>query len=273
LKKVLLILLIFTALFSEAQTVRKPMAAIYTGLGAYSYNHVDVFSFTANQASLAQLKKASAGIYGEKRYMLDELSLYQLSVAVPTNSGNFGFSAGYYGFSEYNESQFGLAYARKLGEKADLGLKFNYNSIQISGYGNTSAINFEIGSIFHLTEKLHAGVHAYNPVGGKFGKSQDEKLASIYKVGFGYEASPKFFVSAEIEKVEDRNVNVNAGIQYKFLPQLMARGGITSATSTAYFGAGLFLKSFRIDVTAAYHQQLGITPGLLFLYNFNNKQD
>jgi hypothetical protein len=53
----------------------------------------------------------------------------------------------------------------------------------------------------------------------------------------------------------------------------MARGGITSATSTAYFGAGLFLKSFRIDVTAAYHQQLGITPGLLFLYNFNNKQD
>ena len=43
---------------------------------------------------------------------------------------------------------------------------------RIAGYGNSSAINFEIGTVFHLTDKLHAGVHAYNPVGGKYGKNQ-----------------------------------------------------------------------------------------------------
>ena len=263
----------FTALSSSAQTVRRPVAAIYTGLGAYSYNHVDVFSFTSNQASLARLKNASAAVYGEKRYLLEELSLYQAAVAVPTKSGNFGFSTGYYGFSDYNETMFGLAYARKLGEKVDVGVQFNYNGVLISGYGNASAINFEIGTVLHLTDKLHAGVHVYNPVGGKLGKNQEEKLASIYSVGFGYDASTKFFMSAEIEKEEDQPVNVNAGMQYKFLPQLMARAGIATATSNAYFGVGLFLKTFRLDVTAAYHQQLGITPGLLLLFNFNAKQD
>ena len=270
-KNCLILLLIIFNLCIYAQTVRRPVAALYTGLGAYSIDHADVFSFTSNQASLAQMKHASAGVYGERRFLLDELALYQLAIAVPTRSGNFGVKAGYYGFSDYNESQMGLAYGRKLGSKVDVGVQFNYNAIRISSYGNSSAINFEIGTVLHLTDKLHAGVHAYNPVGGKFGKNQEEKLASVYTAGLGYEASEKFFVSAEIEKEENQPVNVNAGMQYKFLPQLMARVGISTNTSNVYAGVGLSLKSFRLDVVAGYHPQLGITPGLMLLYNFSKK--
>ena len=270
-KNCLILLLIFLNLCIYGQTVRRPVAALYTGPGAYSIDHADVFSFTSNQASLAQMKHASTGVYGERRFLLDELALYQLAIAVPTRSGNFGVKAGYYGFSDYNESQIGLAYGRKLGSKVDVGVQFNYNAIRISSYGNSSAINFEIGTVLHLTEKLHAGVHAYNPVGGKFGKNQEEKLASVYTAGLGYEASEKFFVSAEIEKEENQPVNVNAGMQYKFLPQLMARVGIAANTSNIYAGVGLSLKSFRLDVVAGYHPQLGITPGLMLLYNFSKK--
>ena len=269
-KRIYLTILFFSLLVNNngySQTVRRPVAALYTGLGAYSINHADVFSFTNNQAALAQIKNTTAGVYGERRFLLNELSLYQAAVAIPTSSGNFGLKAGYYGFSDYNETQLGLAYGRKLGNKVDVGVQFNYNNIRISSYGNASAINFEIGTILHLTEKLNAGIHAYNPVGGKFGKNNNEKIASIYTIGLGYEASEKFFVSAEIEKEENQPVNVNAGFQYKFLSQLMARAGIATATSNAYFGIGFFLKSFRIDVTAAYHPQLGITPGLLLLYD------
>lgn len=219
------------------------------------------------------MRNSSAGVFGERRFMLDELSLYQLAVAVPTNSGNFGIKAGYYGFSEYNESQIGLAYARKLGTKLDVGVQFNYNGVQISGYGNATAINFEIGTVLHLTEKLNAGVHAYNPVGGKFGKNAEEKLASVYTVGLGYEASDNFFVSAEIEKEENQSVNVNAGMQYRFLPQLLARTGIATNTSNVYAGVGLFLKTFRIDVVASYHPQLGVTPGVMFIYSSSKKKN
>jgi hypothetical protein len=268
----LFIIVIMVATTSRSQTSRRPVAASYIGLGAYSISHIDVFSFVSNQASLAQLQNASASIYSEKRFLLSEVSYYGLAFALPTPSGNFGINAGYFGFSDYNESQIGLAYARKLGSKVDIGVQFDYNSIQIAGYGNATAVNFQIGAVMHLSDKLHAGVHIYNPVGGKFGKDRQEKLASAYKAGMGYEASDKFFVSAEIQKTENLPVNVLAGMQYKFLPQLMARVGINTETSVAYMGLGLQLKSFRIDVTASRHPQLGVSPGLLLLYNFKTKQ-
>lgn len=255
-----------------SQTVRRPVSAIYTGLGAYSMSHADVFSFTSNQASLAQLKNISAGVFSERRFMLEEMGLYQAAVGLLTSSGNFGLSAGYFGFSDYNETQLGLAYARSLGNKIDLGVQFNYNAIRITSYGNASAINFEIGTILHLTDKLHAGVHAYNPVGGKLGKNEEEKLASVFTVGMGYEASEKFFVSAEVEKEENQPVNVNAGMQYQILKQLMARTGIATSTSNIYFGTGFFFNSLRLDAAISYHPQLGISPGLLILYNFTKKE-
>ena len=268
---IFLLTLLSVALHS--QTLRRPVAAPYIGFGAYSFNHTDVFSFTSNQASLAQLHNAAAGVYAERRFMLSELNTYTAAIALPTRSGNFGLKAGYSGFSDYNETQIGLAYARSLGSKVDIGVQFNYNGIAIAGYGNASAISFEAGGIFHITDKLIAGFHINNPVGGKYGKDQQEKLPSIYTAGLGYDASEKFFFSAEIIKEEDQPVNVNAGLQYKFIPQLLARAGMSSATSSVWFGLGLSLKSFRLDVTSSYHPQLGITPGLLLLFNFKGKED
>ena len=267
------LIILLTWITASSQHLRRPILATYTGLGAYSLANTDVFSFTSNQASLAQLKNASAGVFGERRFLLNELNNYSAAIGLPTKSGNFGLKAGYYGFSDYNESQLGLAYARKLGKKVDIGAQFNYNGIRIAGYGNDAAVSFEIGTVLHVTDKLHAGVHANNPVGGKFGKDQQEKLASVYTFGLGYEASEKFFVSAEIIKEEDQPVNVNAGLQYKFLSRLLARAGMSTNTSTAWLGIGLTLKSFRVDVTSAYHPQLGITPGVLLLFNFNAKEE
>jgi hypothetical protein len=251
--RIRLVTLPFLSLFITftglGQHIRRPVPSNYTGLGAYSLNSADVFSFTSNQASLAQLS-------------------YTAAFGLPTQSGSFGLKMNYYGFSDYNESQIGLAYARKLGSKVDLGAQFNYNGIRIAGYGNDAAVSFEIGTVLHLTDKLHAGIHVNNPVGGKFGKDQQEKIASVYTFGMGFEPSDKFFLSTDIIKEQDQPVNVNAGIQYKFLTQLLARAGISTTTSTTWIGIGLFLKSFRIDVTASIHSQLGITPGLMLIYNF-----
>jgi long-subunit fatty acid transport protein len=265
-------IILFNVLLSHAQVLRRPLAATYTGMGAYSISHADIFSFTANQASLAQLKNSSAAVYAERRFLLSELNNYTTAIGLTTKSGNFGLKANYSGFSDYNETQLGLAYGRKLGSKLDIGAQFNYSSIRIAGgYGTASAISFELGTILHLTDKLNAGIHINNPVGGKFGKDQEEKLSSIYGFGIGYEASEKFFISAEIEKEEEQPVNVNAGFQYKFISQLLVRAGVSSATSSAWIGLGLTIKSFRLDVTTSYHPQLGITPGVLMLFKFNGK--
>ena len=257
---------------ADAQSLRKPIAASYIGLGAYSTDHVDVFSITSNQAALAQIKEPSLGVYGERRFMLAPVNMYSALLAHPTSRGNFAFQADYFGYKNYNESQLGVAYARHVGSKLDLGIKFNYYSFRIPGYEGSSAVNFEIGAIAHLTDKLNAGIHFYNPVGGILSKSDHEKLSSIYKFGIGYEASERFFISAEIVKQEDVPVNVNAGVQYNFDKQFFARFGIATETGSPYAGAGISWSNFRIDISASYHPQLGVSPGLMLIMNFKSKQ-
>jgi hypothetical protein len=255
-----------------AQSLRKPVASSYIGLGAYSINQVDVFSVASNQAVLAQIKNPSMGVYGERRFLLTPVNMYTTLLILPTKEGNFAFQADYFGYENYNESQLGIAYARNVGSKLDLGIKFNYYSFRIPGYEGSSAVNFEIGAIAHLTDKLNAGVHFYNPVGGALSKTVDEKLSSIYKFGIGYEASGQFFMSAEVVKQEDLPVNINAGVQYSFEKQFFARFGIATETESPYAGAGVSWSNFRVDISASYHPQLGISPGLMLIMNFKSKQ-
>ena len=248
-----------------SQTLRSSSASPYLGFAAYSNNHVDVFSFHSNQAALARIKNLSAGIYSEKRFFLNELTLYNALVALPTRTGNFALDACSFGFTDYRETQLGLAYARSLGSKIDVGARFNYYSMNMPAYGSASSINFDVGAIFRLTEKLNAGLHLYNPTRSKLGRSEEEKIPASYSAGLGFEPSDKVFASVEIEKEEDQRVNVNAGLQYQFLSQFLTRLGVSTSSSLAYLGIGFKWRSMRLDAVASYHPQLGITPALLIM--------
>lgn len=253
------------------QSLRYTLAQPYISLSAYSQQQNDPVSFTGNQAALAQSKNAGIGVYGERRFMLNETSVYTLAASLPTRLGNFGVQLNYAGFKNFNENKFGLAYARKLGKLIDVGVQFNYYGYRIPSYGNASAINFEIGAMLHLTDKLNAGIHVYNPVGGKL--ADEEKIASAYKVGLGYDASERFFISSEVIKEEDKAVNVIAGLQYRFAKQFFAKAGFISESTTAYAGAGLAWKNLRLDISSSYHPQLGFSPGILLIMNFKSRAE
>jgi len=274
-KTKILLLSVFTIKLSllSAQSLRYSLAQPYISLSAYSQKQHDPLSFTGNQAALAQTKQAGIGVFGERRFMLKETSVHTLATAVPTRLGNIGVQLNYAGFKNFRENKIGLAYARKLGKLVDVGVQFNYYGYNIPAYGKASAINFEIGAMFHLTDKLNAGIHVYNPVGGKLGKNSEEKLASAYKVGLGYDASDKFFISSEIIKEEDKAINIIAGLQYQFAKQFFAKAGFISESATAYAGAGVGWKNLRLDISSSYHPQLGFSPGILLMMRFKSKTE
>jgi hypothetical protein len=246
-----------------SQVLRKPAAAIY-GIGAYSIRQADVFSFCSNQAALVQIKHTTAGIYGERRFLLEALNDYHGAIAVVSPAGNFGVKMRCYGAAAYRETQFGLAHARKLGNKLDIGIQFNYNNKTISGYGAESEITVECGAVFHLSEQLHTGIHISNPAGNM--------LPLVVAMGIGYEASDLFFISGEIIKEEDQPVNINLGLQYKLLDRVIARAGLSAATSSASLGIGFIWEKLRIDIVSTHHPQLGITPGLMIIWTGFSKK-
>ncbi len=252
-----------------AQNARQPLSNRYVGLGSYSANFLDVFSGIHNQAALAKLKSGGMGFYSERRFLLAELNQYSAIVAMPTTSGTFAVQGDYFGSSAYNETQLGLAYARSVSSQVDVGIKFNHQSMKVPGYGSASAINFEAGTILHLTSQLHAGFHIYNPFSSSFNKNNTEKLPSIIKTGLGYEASDKVFVSVEVVKQQDQPVNINAGLQYNLHEKVLLRAGIATATNSSFAGVGLLFGKMRLDLSASHHPQLGFTPGLMLIYIFN----
>lgn len=256
-----------------AQSLRYAVSMPYIGLDAYSGRHVNAFSFTANQAALAQQKHPSVGVYGEQRFMLAANSAYRAAVAIPTQLGNFGMQLNYAGFKNFSENAIGLAYARSLGKKVDLGIQFNYYGYRVPGYGQAATINFEAGAILHFSDKLHGGMHVYNPMGTTLSKSTGEKLASAYQLGFGYDASAQFFIGAVILKEENKPVGLTVGAQYQLLQQLFARAGFVTNTATAFAGLGLGWKNIRLDLTGSYHPQLGLSPGLLLILHFKKREN
>ena len=91
-------------------------------------------------------------------------------------------------------------------------------------------------------------------------------------MGFGYDASDNFFISADIVKEEDKPINVVAGLQYNFAKQFFARAGFMSESGTAFTGLGVAWKNFRLDVSGSYHPQLGFSPGIMLLTNFGKEK-
>jgi hypothetical protein len=262
----------FIGIYANAQSLRSSISMPYLGLGAYSTKQIDPFSFTSNQAALAQIKTGGIGIFGERKFLLAENSNYGIAAAFKTKQlGNFGVQINYAGFTNFNEQKVGVAYARSLGSKIDIGAQFNYYGYKIPAYNNASTINFEIGAIAHVSEKLNIGLHVYNPVAGKLDKAGEEKLSSVYKLGFGYDASDNFYFSTEIVKEESQSLNVNAGVQYHFEKKFFARAGFRADNSTGYAGAGFLYKNLRLDIAASLHPQLGVSPGLLLIYNFKGE--
>ncbi len=209
-------------------------------------------------------------LYGEQRFSLAATRFYNAILALPTPKGNFGIQLKYGGFKNFNEMQLGIAYARNLGNKAAVGIQFNYYGYQIPAYNSASSVCVELGALLHLTDALNLGVHAYNPVGGQLSKTGD-KLPAAYTLGLGYDASDLFFVSAEMVKEENLPINVNAGVQYQWRKQFFARVGIATATSSPNAGLGLGWGQFRMDVTASYHPVLGLSPGVLLIMQLGKK--
>lgn len=84
----------------------------------------DLWSAFNNQAGLAWLETSHAGVYYENRFLMKELGYKEL-VAYPLKSGTIGLSFNHFGYSAYNESKIGLAFAKAFGKYLAFGLQLD----------------------------------------------------------------------------------------------------------------------------------------------------
>lgn len=247
--------------------------AVYMAGPTPSVSQLNVLSFIANQASLARLRQFSVGVYAERKFMQPELNDFLATVCLPVAGGGFGLRLARAGSSIYQESQVGLAYGKKVADKVDVGVQFNYSLIQVPNYGAASAMGFEVGTVFHVSAKLHTAFHLVNPVGGKFGKGGAEKLSSIYKMSMGYEPSSIFLLSVNVIKEESRGASIHTSIHYRVIPKVTVRCGMSGDPAGFWLGAGVRIRDMEVNILSGYHMQLGISPAMAIIWGGREKEE
>lgn len=254
------------------QSIGRPVTLFYTGPGAYSSYQADLFSRFAHPAALAGLSQSGWALAGEKRYLLNELRGGVFLAGLHTGSGNFGLNAGYSGFHHYRETQWGLTYGRKLGTRVKIGGRFNMQAHSPgNGYGKNSAYSAGAGAILQLTGEVQAGFYILLPVPGNHSVEKEGPPLTC-SVGFGFDASPQFFIGVEMQQEQGQPFTINLGMQYHFAARAWARMGLSTANALLWMGAGFQWQSLQVTVQSGFHPQLGISPGILLSYAMKQKE-
>jgi hypothetical protein len=269
-KKIYLILIfILNVFFCFAGNEDYPIGARSSAMGNASVSFSDVWSAHHNQAGLGFVHDISAGVYYENRFLIKEISVKGGTVALPIKSGTFGLCITNFGYSQYSENKYSLSFAKTFGEKFSAGIAMDYLSTKIAeDYGSKGVLAAEAGIIAKPIKGLTIGAHVFNPTRSKISEYDDERLPTIIRLGADYNFSEKVTFAVEAQKDIKYKAEFKAGLEYKAVKELYLRIGVSTNPTLSSFGFGLNLKNLKIDVSASYHQTLGISPQLGLSYTF-----
>jgi hypothetical protein len=239
--------------------------------GAYSIHFSNVFSFTANSASLAAKPGFQYGMTLEQKWLLKELNEYQLAAAIATKNAGVGILFRSSGDTDYGEREFKLAYGKSLG-KLELGIFFSYLIVQISGYPDHEFATSGLGIRFHVSPKLIAGWEFSLPVFGKIGEINSETGPQSLRMGLGYEVAGDVLMAFQIIKQSGTPMNFFGSLEYQYNNKFLFSFGIDSGTGSPYFKSGWKKNQLAIQIYCSYHPILGFTPGLIFLWQVKTEK-
>lgn len=244
------------------------LGAKQAGMGFTGVTLFDQWSTSQNPAGLARLAVPSFGLFHENRFLIPEMSLKAFSFVLPTNeAGTFGFDLSYFGYTKYYELKTGIAYGIVLGKRLAIGTKINYlNTHFAEHYGQKSTIVGELGFVLEAADNFFIGGHIYNLTRSKLAVYDDERVPTILKFGIGYRFTEKLYMTTEAEKDLLYKIIYKIGLDYRFLNNLYLRAGATTSPDRLSFGLGYYLKKIRADIAFSYHQVLGISPHISFIY-------
>jgi hypothetical protein len=221
----------------------------------------DLWSVSHNQAGLAFLKNGSFGLCHEQRYLMKELGLNSLVVAIPVRSGTFGGQLNYFGYSKYHEVKGGVAYSLKLSKNLSAGLQLDYfSSYVVSSIRALHQYTFELGLLSKPIENVSLGFHLFNPLPGKYKQNSELLLSTIARLGISYEIRKRVLFCVETQASNTENPIFRFGFEYWANQFLQLRLGVSDEPSSFSFGFGYQWKKYKIGIAFSNHPVLGFTP-------------
>jgi hypothetical protein len=260
--------LILILLSISAYAIDNNYAAKNAAMGNTGVTNKDLNAAFTNQAGLGFVNKTQFGVGFQQKFMLNDIRQITTAFLLPTKTGTFSANAVYFGFTEFNETKFGLGFGKKLSEKTSIGIQLDYLQQHVANETNQSAYTFELGLLTQVSKKVSLGIHTFNPYPLNRNLFQSQ-LPSNACIGLGWKTSKAVNVNAEISSgLTSIKPNFKAGLEYNLIKKFYLRGGFQTQPSLYCFGFGYYFNKFKIDFSNSIHSVLGSSTQINLTYVF-----
>lgn len=213
-----------------------------------------------NPAVLAFEKDVCVGIAYQNRFAMKELSSGSAYAGVPTKFMHVGLGVSHFGYSQYSESQIGLAFSKQFNPRFSIGMQIDYYAVCLSpeeGYASNAVV--QVGILSEVMKNLFVGFHAYNPsqTNIKVGETQ-KRIPSVFSLGTSYFFSQDLLFLCQLDKEVEYDLRWKTGFEYSVLQQLSMRLGVAGNPLLPSLGLGYKNKKVCLDVDFQRHPTLGL---------------
>ena len=229
-------------------------------MGGTSVCEQSIWSLQNNPAGLAKLQGWHGGLYYENQWLLKETAYKSGGLAKHiADVGCFGLSICQYGWSQFSENLFSVAYARDFGPYFQMGLRTDWILLHFGdAYPDRNAPGFELGIQSQVTEQLRLGATLFNPFRLKFKTLNEDTLPVVMAMGLAYQFTEDFVGQLELEKDSQRSgVRISGGLEYLLFERFSLRTGAQYNPNILSFGVSYLVRNIHVDVAAQLHQALG----------------
>ena len=260
-KCIALFLFLLLAFVGEAKaTYYYESGARFSGMSNAAVAIPDLWSISQNQAGLAYLTDVSAGLHHESRYLVNELGMSALAIAIPREGASLGAQLNYFGYDKYHETKAGLSVAKMFNKRFAVGVQIDYFNTYVYSLPAVNRVTFEAGLMADVTDDVKLGFSVFNPLPAIDVNTQYDKLPTVFRLGSAYTFQEKGILSAEVEHEVNYQTILKAGLEYNLNEQFRARMGLSTGVTQFSFGLGYYVDRLKIDMAFAMQQVLGLTP-------------
>lgn len=251
-----------------AQSFFQPLTGPYHAASAYYDSVPDLAASLLQPAALARLRQPTLASRGERRYGLAALSQYQGMLALPLGPGGAALQWSRAGDAFYRESGFALLYGRRLGAVAEAGVRFQYQSLFMQGYGGRGMITADAGLVVQAGPDWRAGLTILQAGAAQADSMGKYFLPATLQLGTGYRFSSQLHGVLLVEKTRQQPVLIHTVLHYQLIHSLQVRAGYSWPRAAGWTGVGW--QQGRLDCHFIFHlhPQLGLTPALGVQYRF-----
>jgi hypothetical protein len=238
------------------------------GMGNASVTLNDQWAIFNNIGGLAWIDKTSAFTTFDNRFNMAGFNTVTAGMVAPTRFGMAGgLTISQFGSEAYRETNFSIGVSHKI-SNVSIGLRANYFQLAIDGLGTRRLLALEFGGVMKLTETIFIGAHIYNFNQAKVADFQEERLPVVMKAGISYRPTAKLILNLETEKDISFPQALKAGLEYKIIPTLAVRTGISSKPIASSYGFSFSFYAFEFLYALNTHPQLQPSHHLALVYLF-----